>query len=600
MPIESPIFLGFDLSTQQIKVVAIDINLKPLQCYSVSFDEDFSKYKTEKGVYRFENNTIIAPVAMWLEAIDLVLDKMKQDEFPFDLVGGISGSCQQHGSVYWSNESVESLNQLNDYEATKDKNLKDILSPKAFSYDYSPNWQDHSTIEECKTYTEKMGSHFAIAKITGSKAYHRFTGPQIMKFIKKYPEKYAETKRITLVSNFLSSVLLGKFSKIDQADACGMNLYDIPNKKWSKKLLKIVVNSEKEKDIGELVEKLGGEDVELSGHQSLGEICDYFVSKYGFNNNCQIYSITGDNLATILSLPLLKNDLLISLGTSTTMLLITEKYKPNENYHVMIHPTNPDLYMNMICYLNGALIRDEVRDKINVKYNANIDNMLDSSERTNQSWQKFNEILESDEFEACFAGKIGVYFPQGEIIPNVDKKTILKYEFNTENGELLEKIDGDYEEYETNVKGCVESQALSCRIRVHELLKDETKEELKDLKPNSLIFVGGSSKNHSIITKFSEILGSEEQQANGGGNYRSLEPNSCALGGAFKAQWSHVQSAITRRKKDHENQDASEEFETYLKKRFNDAENLQAFKVDDAWARYKIAEIALRKLENVL
>jgi len=50
--------------------------------------------------------------------------------------------------------------------------LKAQVFPKAFSYPYSPNWQDHSTTAECEFIEEQVGSPEELAKITGSKAHH--------------------------------------------------------------------------------------------------------------------------------------------------------------------------------------------------------------------------------------------------------------------------------------------------------------------------------------------------------------------------------------------------------------------------------------------
>lgn len=579
-------FLGFDLSTQQLKIVVIDINLNPLKCYSVSFDDDLPHYKTSHGVYKDEGtNRIVAPVEMWLEALDLVFEKMKDDHFPFNKVASMSGSGQQHGSVYWSEEAAMLLPQLQNYNS-----LREALFPKAFSYHLAPNWQDHSTIDECIAFNDGVGGRQKLAELTGSKAYHRFTGPQIKKFIKDHHEEYIKTDRITLVSNFLSSVLLGDFSKIDQADSCGMNIYDINAKTWNKELLAITASGGKDSkdvtdsDIESLIGKLGG-SVEPVGFHSIGKVSPYFVKKYGFNPNCKLYSFTGDNLATILALPLLKNDLLVSLGTSTTLLLITDTYKPNENYHIMIHPTNQNLYMNMICYSNGALPRNAIKDQINAKYGISDKHL----------WDKFNEILDSEEnYKAAMDGNIGVYFPQGEIVPNVDQPVIAKYKFDAKTGELLTQVEGeDYNELEVNVKGIVESQALSGRVRVHELLKTEDTEN-KDLKPRKLFFVGGSSRNSSIIRKFSEILGNEFQQNDyGKGNYKSLEPNSCALGGAFRANWSYYRDVMTA------GSSTGKKYEDYLEEKF-DWKNLEEFQVSYKWDEYKPAEQALRSLEQLL
>jgi xylulokinase len=47
-----------------------------------------------------KENEVYAPVAMWIEALDLILTRMKEAGFDFSSVRGVSGAGQQHGSVY--------------------------------------------------------------------------------------------------------------------------------------------------------------------------------------------------------------------------------------------------------------------------------------------------------------------------------------------------------------------------------------------------------------------------------------------------------------------------------------------------------------------
>lgn len=108
-----------------------------------------------------------APVAMWLEALDLVLSRLKDAGAPLNKIRGISGSGQQHGSVFWSKEGEEILSNLD-----PQKSLVEQLSPKGFTIESSPNWQDASTQKECDAFDAALGSETELAEATGSKAHH--------------------------------------------------------------------------------------------------------------------------------------------------------------------------------------------------------------------------------------------------------------------------------------------------------------------------------------------------------------------------------------------------------------------------------------------
>lgn len=556
------LYLGFDVSTQQIKVIATNEDLQAEKTYAVEFDEHFKdQYHVSKGVIA-DGKTIVSPVAMWLDAIDLILQQMKDDNFPLHRVRGISGSCQQHGSIYWSD--VNKLTKLSSKHSLSEQ-LKDALA-----YEYSPNWQDHSTGEEGKAFEKAAGSPADLAHITGSRAHFRFTGLQIRKLATKKREVYEKTERVSLVSSFLESVLLGKIASLEEADACGMNVYDIAKSEYDPSLLAVAAGAHHELDgalkedekkaVEELKAKLG--EINPVSYKSSGGIAKYFSEKYGFSPECQIYKFTGDNLATIVSLPLSPNDCLISLGTSTTVLIVTDRYEPSPQYHLFKHPTMPKHYMGMICYCNGALAREKVRDKLNgdkkadkkengtseKKHKPNPKEENDGSD----PWAKFNEILDKSH---GYGGKIGIYFPLGEIVPSVGAQT--------RRFDHLKEVDSW--SVEQDVVSIVELQTLSCRLRAGPMLAgtsdDKSKEEVEKLRkvykeltkdgelvtdgnkqtfelvtsrPHRCYYVGGASNNGSIVRKMGSIL------APLSGNYRVGIPNACALGGAFKAGWSHL------------------------------------------------------------
>jgi xylulokinase len=93
--------LAFDLSTQQLKVVAVDVsNLETYYEKSLTFETDLARFKTTKGVH-IHGDEVYSPVEMWIEALDVILQKMKDESFPFEDVVVISGAGQVQGHP-WS------------------------------------------------------------------------------------------------------------------------------------------------------------------------------------------------------------------------------------------------------------------------------------------------------------------------------------------------------------------------------------------------------------------------------------------------------------------------------------------------------------------
>lgn len=148
--------------------IVIQSDLQVVSDAKVDFDQDFgAKYGIKKGVLVNEaEGEVFAPVAMWLESLDLVLQRLQEKKTPLNRIRGISGSCQQHGSVYWGRQAETLLGGLK-----SDKALVEQLT-EAFSHPYAPNWQDHSTQAECDQFDEKLGSAERLAQVTGSAAHH--------------------------------------------------------------------------------------------------------------------------------------------------------------------------------------------------------------------------------------------------------------------------------------------------------------------------------------------------------------------------------------------------------------------------------------------
>ncbi|XP_051739010.1 xylulose kinase [Ctenopharyngodon idella] len=91
-------FLGFDFSTQQLKVVAIDGKLEVVHQSSVQFDSELPEFRTHGGVHIHEDQlTVTSPALMWVKALDVLLEKMRNAGFDFSRVKAVSGSGQSSG-----------------------------------------------------------------------------------------------------------------------------------------------------------------------------------------------------------------------------------------------------------------------------------------------------------------------------------------------------------------------------------------------------------------------------------------------------------------------------------------------------------------------
>ncbi|CAJ2509954.1 Uu.00g058540.m01.CDS01 [Anthostomella pinea] len=574
-----PLYLGFDLSTQQIKAIVIKSDLDVVSEAKVDFDADFgAKYQITKGVrINDDEGEVYAPVAMWVEAIELVLSRLKEKGCPMGDIKCISGSGQQHSSVYWNEDAEPALNGLD-----SGKTLIEQLD-HVFAYEFAPSWQDHSTQKECDDFDAHLSSAEKLAQVTGSSAHHRFTGTQILRMRRRRPQVYDATARISLASSFLASVLLGTIAPIDISDVTGMNLWDIAAQTWNEKLLALTATP---KGVSELRRKLG--DVPLDGGGSLGAISPYFVRRFGFGGDCQIAPFTGDNPATILALPLRPLDAIVSLGTSSTFLMNTPGYKPHPSYHFMNHPTTEGHFMFMLCYKNGGLAREKVRDKLPKPKSSG-----DDGSGSTDPWATFNKhVLETPPLNIRSDGDtadLGLYFPLPEIVPNVRAGT---WRYTCSAGgdpkSLAEHKDPPSDDArsdwtpQADARIIVESQALSMRLRSQSLITQPASSENPDNTPSSpnggpnglsglpaqprrIYLVGGGSLNPAIARVFGEVLGGAD------GVYRlDVGGNACALGGAYKAVWARERGP-------------GESFDELIGKRWREEDAVQ--KVDEGYRK---------------
>ncbi|KAM9100542.1 xylulose kinase isoform X1 [Sarcophilus harrisii] len=468
-------YLGWDFSTQQVKVIAVDEKLNVIYEESVNFDKELPEFGTQGGVHVHSDKlTVTSPVLMWIKALDIILEKMKSSGFNFSRVRALSGAGQQHGSVYWKRGACQTLRNL-----SPDLPLHQQLK-SSFSLSDCPVWMDSSTTVQCRNLEKAVKGAQNLSEITGSRAYERFTGNQIAKIFKENPVAYSQTERIALVSSFAASLFLGSYTPIDYSDGSGMNLLHILKKSWSQPCLDACAL--------ELREKLGPT---VPSNSILGPISSYLVQRYGFNSECKVIAFTGDNPASLAGMRLEEGDIAVSLGTSDTLFLWIKEPTPALEGHIFCNPVNSQEYMALLCFKNGSLMREKVRD-----------------ECTSGSWEEFSIALQSTEIGNC--GNLGFYFDVMEITP----ETTGRHRFNADNQKVAnfpKKIE---------IRALIEGQFMAKRIHAEKL-------GYRVVPSTKILATGGASHNKDILQVLSDVFNAPV--------YTIETANSACLGCAYRA-----------------------------------------------------------------
>lgn len=443
--------LGLDSSTQSLSAVILDTEAGiVLADHSVNFGDDLPHYNQPHGYDDSgSRGEVSSNPLMWLEALDLLLVQMSGKEIDFSKIEAVSGSGQQHGSVYLKSCFGEKLAGL-----SAKKDLKDQLAG-CLARDRSPIWMDSSTTSECAEIAEAVGGNEIVCAKSGSFATERFTGPQIRKFAKESPAGYAETGVIHLVSSFFASIFAGRNVPIDYGDGAGMNLMNLAAKDWDADLVNATADG--------LAEKL---PPCAPSNSSSGRISNYFVRRYGFSPTCETIIWSGDNPCSLIGMGAsTPGKVVISLGTSDTLFAAMPEPKtdPNGFGHVFGNPAGG--YMSLICFKNGSLAREAIKEQYGL------------------GWEAF-ETKALSETPAGNRGSMMLPFYEPEITPAID------------TGGPVFSANHEYSSGEA-VRAVLESQFLNMRAHSDWL----------GVSPNRIYVTGGASENDGIAQVIANVFG---------------------------------------------------------------------------------------------
>jgi len=458
-------YLGIDCSTQSMTGVVIDSTTKKIvTSVSINFGTALPSYNAPNGFIEGDNGVVYSDPCMWLDALELMLAQL-HTEIDLSQVKAISGSGQQHGSVYLNDLFAKTIAQLNEAQ-TLTEQIKPTLSRNE-----SPIWMDASTGNACKQMTDAIGSDERMVALSGSVATQRFTGPQISKFATTTPDAYNDTATIHLVSSFICSILAGKHAPIDLADGSGMNLMDITTGEWHTELL--------DSCSAHLRAKL---PPLAKSNTPVGTIHQYFTKKFNFGHACKVIAFSGDNPNCLVGTGgALAGTATVSLGTSDVYFVAMDKPNVGGTSHGHVFANPVDGYMALICFTNGSLARERVKDLLGI------------------DWDQFSTMLASD---APFEW-ISPYFVAESVPPAVANETALIAQLKAMTPE-------------TAVKSIVMSQLLNMK-KYSAWIKEDI---------HTIHVTGGASQNSAICQRLADVFNVIVKQI--------IMPDTAALGAALR------------------------------------------------------------------
>ncbi|CAM9776814.1 unnamed protein product [Ectocarpus sp. 8 AP-2014] len=335
------------------------------------------------------------------------------------------------------------------------------------------------------------------------------------------PEAYDNTERISLVCSFLASVLAGRYAEIETSDGSGMNLMHIREKRWVEEALEATAPG--------LRSRLGGDEAIVDSHLVVGSVSGYLCRRFGvtfgFSRDCVVVAGSGDNCNSLAGMGVVPSrdlgvaaaaegaegqgaggggDVMVSLGTSDTLLGVTTDPSPTTTGNTMYHPCDPAAWFVMLVYKNGSLTREAVRDR-------RAGGSWDCRSPTNQIESNRTRLLRDG--RPGNGGKLGLFLDLFEITPQINRQgnfVVDAEDRQSAQGELSA---------EEEVRAVVEGRFLSMKAHARELGVE---------KPERVLATGGGSNNAELLQVLADVFQAPV--------FTAAASDSAAIGAALRAK----------------------------------------------------------------
>lgn len=296
-------YIGIDLGTSAVKLLLMDekggIKSIVSREYPLEFPHPgWSQQRPED----------------WFEAVKDGIPELIKDVDPA-LIKGIGAGGQMHGLVVLDEDD-------------------NVIRPAIL-------WNDGRTAKQVDYLNDVIGKE-TLSKYTANIAFAGFTAPKLLWMKENEPENFARIAKVMLPKDYINYMLTGVHCT-DVSDASGMLLFDVEHKCWSGEMLDICgISEDKMPKIFESYEKVGNLKADIAG-------------ELGLSSSVVVAAGAGDNAAAAVGTGTVGDGACnISLGTSGTIFISSEKFgvDPNNALHSFAH--SDGRYHLMACMLSAA------------------------------------------------------------------------------------------------------------------------------------------------------------------------------------------------------------------------------------------------------
>lgn len=294
--------------------IGLDIGTSSLKAMLISDDEIINTVSRNYPVcFPYPNYSEQNPQDWYTESITAIRELTENTDK--SCIRAISFSGQMHGLV---------MLDCND----------DVIRPAIL-------WNDGRSEKEVDYLNNEVGKDFLLDN-TGNIAFAGFTAPKLLWVYNNEPDNFRKISKIMLPKDYVAYMMSGVFAT-DTSDAAGTLYFDTKNRCWSRSMLDLLHIDESK------LPRVYESDT------AIGCLKKNIAETLGFNSDVKIVIGAGDNAASAIGTGTVNNgDCNISLGTSGTVFVCTDKFNCDRNNAIHSFCSANGKYHYLACTLTAA------------------------------------------------------------------------------------------------------------------------------------------------------------------------------------------------------------------------------------------------------